>query len=118
MRFASRYLPRVIHPKEHIEAAVNGRFRASWGVFSFEEGMLVATNRRMIFLDHKPGYTNMQEFGYDVIIGMDFVTTGPFTAVTIQTKVGNFKLSYANAANVERLVRCVENRRIEKPWNR
>lgn len=115
MRFASRYLPHIIHQEEHIEAAINGRFRETSGLFSLEEGMLVATNFRLVFLDHKPGYTNMQEVGYDVITGVNFVTTGPFTAVTIQTKVGNFKLSYANPACVERFVHCIEDRRIERP---
>lgn len=113
MQFASHYLPRLIHEDEHIEAAVSGRYKEARSLFALEAGMLVATNKRVIFLDHKPGFTNFQELGYDVISGIKAVTTGPFTAITLQTKIGDFKLSYTRLDCVECFVGSIEQHRIE-----
>src|SRR5688572_4936138 len=67
LKFVGQYLPKVLHPDEHIEAVIYGRYHDGTGLWSLSEGWLVATDRRVIFIDHKPGYTNMDEMGFDAV---------------------------------------------------
>jgi hypothetical protein len=53
LKFASHYVHNVIHEDEHIMGVVYGRYRQD-GV-SLNEGMLIATDLKILFLDHKPG---------------------------------------------------------------
>ncbi|USN96974.1 MAG: PH domain-containing protein [Candidatus Nomurabacteria bacterium] len=112
-RFTSTYLPRVIHPDENIEAAVFGRMKESEGFFGFVEGLLVATDKRVIFIDHRPGYTTMDEVTYDVVSGVNISTTIFYSSVTLFTKVANYRLSFANKKSVQRFADYIESRRID-----
>lgn len=110
LKFNAHYLHRIIHPDEHIKAVVYGHYGTE---LIGTEGMLVATDRRVVFLDHKPGYTNMEEFSYDVISGVRFAQAGVFTSVTLHTKLGSFTIKYANANCARRFVSCIGTRRVE-----
>ncbi|MFA5003756.1 MAG: PH domain-containing protein [Candidatus Saccharimonadales bacterium] len=113
-KFASRYLPSVIHPNEHIKAAVYGRYREGAGLLSFTAGMLVATDRRIIFLDHKPGYTAMDEVTYQVVAGVKGNAAWPFAAVTLHTRMNDYTIRYANAHSVDKFTHYIEKRRLEE----
>lgn len=113
-KFVTTYLPRVIYGDEHIEAAVYGRFEEGLGLLMFEEGWLIATDHRVIFLDHKPGYTNMDELGYEAVIGVQKTSAGFFSSITLHTKQGNYTLRFANKHCVDKFMRHVEIRRLEK----
>jgi len=110
LRFSYRYLPQIIHEGEHIEAAVYGRYREGGGLLNFSEGMLVATSHRIIFLDHKPGYTTQDELGYDLVIGIRHSAAGPFSAVTVHTRIGDFTIRFCKHGQAERFVQYVETR--------
>lgn len=117
LKFASRYLPTVLRSDEHVQAAVYGRYRAGAGVLGWTEGMLVATDRRLLFLDHKPGYTATDELTYDIVSGVQKTTAGPFSALTLHTRIGNYTIRFANTACIDAFVRYVEERRLAaKPW--
>lgn len=109
-KFTSRYLPRVIHPDEHIEAAVYGRHKETEGVFGFIEGALVATDKRVIFINHQPGYTTMDEVGYDKVSGVNFSKAGPYASVTLFTKIANYTLSFTSPKCGQRLADYIETR--------
>lgn len=94
-KFAVRYLPKIIDPDEHVMAVIYGRYREKDGP-SFNEGLLVATDRRIIFLDHKPGYTKTDEIGYNVVSGVK-KTTALFSAVSLHTRIGDYNLRFVNA---------------------
>lgn len=112
-KFAAHYLYHVIHPDEHIMAVVYGRY-GSGGLFTrFNEGMLLATNRRVIFLDYKPGFLDMKEFTYEVVSGVERTTAAIFSAITLYTKIGDFTLRYANSYCVEQFMKYIELRRLE-----
>ena len=64
-----RYLPHIIHEGEHIQAAINGR-SATGSV------MLVATDKRVIYLDCKSFYTTSDEISYDVVAGVMYHVQG------------------------------------------
>jgi hypothetical protein len=110
-KFSSHYLPNVIHHDEHIQAVIYGRHTENSLLF-LEEAMLVATDHRVIFIDHKPGFTNTDEFSYDVISGVRFTQAGFFTSVTLHTKVGDFTLRYVNNRCAKNFVRYIEDKRL------
>lgn len=115
LRFTARYLPKVIHDDEHIEAAVFGRHKESEGLFGYIEGILVATDKRIIYLDHKPGFTTMDEIAYEVVSGVKKSTAGLYSSLTLFTKMGNYTVSFAKPANAERFADYIEQRRIDDP---
>lgn len=109
-KFASHYLPTVIHAGEHIEAAVYGRYKEDGGLLGYSAGMLIATNRRVIFLDHKPGYTSMDEITYDVVSGVKHTTTGLFSTLTLHTRVADYCIRFANAKGIKKFAEYIESR--------
>lgn len=108
-KFTTHYLPRVIHPDEHIQAAVYGRHTESEGIFGFIEGALIATNKRVIFLNHQPGYTTMDEVGYDKIFGVNFSRAGFYASVTLFTEIANYTLSFTSPKAAKKFTNYIEN---------
>jgi len=94
-------------------AAVFGRRKESEGFFGFVEGLLVATDKRVIFLDHRPGYTTMDEVSYDVVSGVNLSSTLLYASVILFTKISNYKLSFANHTSAQKFADYVETRVIE-----
>lgn len=113
LRFTGRYLPKVIHENEHIEAAVFGRHKESEGLFGLAEGILVATDMRIIYLDHEPGYATMDEVAYDVVSGVNVSTIGLHSSLTLFTKVANYTVSFAKLVCARRFADYIEKRRID-----
>lgn len=109
-RFSGIYLPEVIHEDEHIEAAMFGRHKELQGFFGAVEGMLVATDKRVLFIDHRPGYTTMDEFTYDVVSGVNMTKAIYNASVTLYTKVNNYRLSYVSKESAKKFVDYIENR--------
>lgn len=112
-KFNSRYLMEVIHEDEHIKGVVYGRYRENGGLLNWVDHMLVATDQRVISLNHKPGYTDMDEFTYDVVMGVESSTAGPFTAITLHTRLRDFSLRFVNAACAHTFMEYIESRRME-----
>jgi len=113
IKFASRYLPTVIHPDEHVMAAVYGRYDEGGGLLSLSAGMLVATEKRVIFLDHKPGFTSMDEITYDVVSGVKKVSSTLASTLTLHTRVGDYVIRFANASGSDKFIHYIETRRVE-----
>ena len=112
LKFAVKDLPSIIHKKEHINGVVYGRYGEKTGSLTLVEGMLVATDHRIIFVDHKPGYTSTDEITYDVVSGVK-KTTAVFSAVTLHTRIGDYTIRFANSRCAAIFVRYVEKRRLE-----
>lgn len=112
-KFTIRYLPEVIHEHEHIKGIVYGRYSENGGP-AFTEGVLVATDLRVVFVDHRPGYTKTDEFTYDVVSGVK-LSTALLSAVTLHTRLGDFTVRYASPKSAAIFVRYIEKRRLEKP---
>lgn len=111
--FTSNYLPRILHEDEHIRAAVFGRRKESEGFFGFVEGMLVATDERVIFLDHRPGYSTMDEVSYEKVSGVNLSTTLLYASVTLFTKIMNYRISFANHTSAKLFTDFIENKVIK-----
>lgn len=107
LKTESRHLPAIIHEDEHIGGVVYGQYEAG-------SGMLIATDHRIIFLDHKPLFVTMDELTYDVVSGVSSGTSGLLHEVTLHTRVSNYTMRYVNAHCADTFVHYIEKMRLEK----
>lgn len=112
-KFAARYVPKIIHDDEHIKAVVYGRYKEGEGMFGYSAGMLIATDRRVIFLDHKPGFTSMDELTYDAVVGVKELSSGLGSSVTLHTRMADFTIRFANTKGIRQFMEYVEKRRLD-----
>lgn len=113
-KFTSHYIPYVIGNKEHIKAVVFGRQREVEGFFGAVGGALVATDTRIVYIDHRPGYTAMDEISYGVVTGINVTQAGPYASLTLYTKIGDYHLSFAKPYCTMRFARYIEMRRVRE----
>ncbi len=91
MKLDTSYLPKIIHENEHIKGVIYGRIDKT-----IDSGMLVATDKRIIFLDCKPFYKNWDEITYEVVAGVKTTFIGPFAGVVLHTRVRDYTLRFVN----------------------
>jgi len=113
LRFTSRYLPKVIHAGETIDAAIFGHHKNKEGLLNYSEGILVATDQRVIYLDHRPGFTTMDEMTYEIISGINITEAGVGSSLTLFTKIGNYTISFARRASVQKFADYIEHKRVD-----
>ena len=100
-KLESYYLPKVIHPNEHIHGAVHGK--APDG-----SAMLVATDHRVLFVDKKFLFARTDEVTYDVIGGVTMSSVGPLATVTLHTRLGDFSIRTMNIKAAQVFVDYIE----------
>jgi hypothetical protein len=107
-RFGSKYLPKIIHPDEYIGGIVYG--------FN-EEGsvMLVATDRRVVFLNKKPLFFNEEEMTYDIVGGVSFGHAGLASTIILHTRMRDYKIKTLNEKCAFGFMKFVESRCLEHP---
>lgn len=110
LKMEFRHLPEVIHPDEHIEAVI-------YGIRDTFSAILVATDRRVIYLERKPFYSMMDEVTYELVAGIGHNIAGSRASVTLHTRVGNYTLRYVNRRPAEKFINYIEKRRVEHPNN-
>lgn len=111
MKFSVRYLHHIVHEDEHIKAIVYGRYQDKDTKFNWNEGLLLATDKRVMFVDHKPGYTMVDELTYDIVSGVT-VTKALFSAVILHTRMGDYEVRFVNDRCAEIFSHYVEIRRL------
>jgi hypothetical protein len=102
----SRYLPKIIHPEEHIKGIVYGKHKDGFA-------MLVATDLRAIFLDKKPLFTNEDEITYYVVSGVNFGQAGLYATVTLHTRVKDYSIRTLNRKCARGFVEYIETHCLE-----
>jgi len=107
MRLESRYLPHIIHPDEHIGGAIGGYNDNGFA-------MLVATDRRIIFLDKKPLFIEEDEVTYNVVSGVKFTHAGFGSIVTLHTRIKDYALRTLNQKAALNFVEYIESRSLER----
>lgn len=113
LKFASRHLARVLYEDEHVRGAVYGRYASGSGWLTWTEGMLVATDRRILFIDRKPGYEALDELSYDIVSGVQKSYAWPFSAITLHTRIGDYSIRFANQKCIDAFIHYVGVRRLE-----
>lgn len=101
-----RALLQVIHEDEHIGGIVYGRY---------SEGLawLIATDKRVIFMDKKPLFATTDEITYDIVTGTKMSRAGFFTSVTLHTRVTDYSIRFVKSKCAKIFVRYIESRRLE-----
>ena len=107
LKSESRYLPHVIHETEHIYGVVYGQHHSS-------SAMLVATDRRILYLDKKPMVTLIDEVTYDVVSGIELDIHTLFATVRLHTAVTNYEIKYANIHCADKFTSFIEQQRVDK----
>ena len=102
----SRYVAKVLHNDEHIGGVVYGRYENG-------SGKLVATDKRVLFLDKKQFFTADEEVSYAVVSGIKISRSGIITSLTLHTRVKDFSLRYVNQACALGFKKYVESRSLE-----
>jgi len=107
MKAESRYLPKILHNNEHIEAVIYGQHNAS-------SAMLAATDERIIYLDKKPMVEMFDEVSYEVVSGIEFDIHLFFASVVLHTPVKNYDFKFVNLRCAEKFARHIEKQRLER----
>ncbi len=107
LKFETKHLPSIIHEKEHIGGVV-------YGLSENGSAMIVATNLRVVYLDHKFMYHKKDELSYDIVGGVSINEQGGHSGIVLHTRAGDFKLRYVNTKAAKRFVKFIEKRQIEK----
>jgi general stress protein 26 len=102
----SKVLRKMLHDDELIKGVVYGKYTGglAW---------LIATNKRIIFIDRKPFFTTTDELSYDIVAGVKMNSAGAFCSVILHTRMGDYTISYANPHSAEVFVRYIEEKRLE-----
>lgn len=100
------YLPHVIHPNESIEGIVYG-FRGSDFVY------LVATDRRIVYINKMPLFSTEQELSYENVAGVRLEHAFMGVAVTLLTKTEDFHILTFNKASAQTFADYIETRCLE-----
>lgn len=104
MKLETDHLPELIHNDEHIKGVVYGRLEKT-----LDSVMLVATDKRILFVDYKPFFKNSDEITYEVVAGIKMTTIGPFAGVVLHTRVQEYGLRFVNIHCANVFVDYIEN---------
>ena len=92
LKLETRKLPQIIHEDEEIGGIAYGRTTGD----KVGSAMLIATNKRILFLDAKPFFTTSDEIAYRVVSGVKINSVGPFSSVTLHTRIRDYGLRFVN----------------------
>lgn len=106
LKAESRYLPFILQDDEHIGGVV-------YGLSEVGSVMLIATDKRVIYLDRKMLFTVLDEFPYDVITGLRISMQGPFSNLTLHTRNKDYILRYVRLNCARIFEYYLETKRIE-----
>lgn len=104
----SKELPHILHKDEHIGGVIYGRGEGN------NSAMLVATDRRVLFLDNQFLFKTADELSYDIVSGVTSSTAGPLTSVILHTRIADYALRYVNANCAKTFIKYIENMSLEK----
>jgi nitroimidazol reductase NimA-like FMN-containing flavoprotein (pyridoxamine 5'-phosphate oxidase superfamily) len=105
MKMETDRLPSIIHPDEHIGGVVYGRTTGE----KIGSAMLIATDKRIIFLDVKPFFVTFDEVSYDVVAGIQDTNAGPFAGIILHTRVRDYGLRFVNKRCASTFVEYIES---------
>jgi hypothetical protein len=108
-------LAKVLASDETIEGIIYGRYHRSNGLPG--RGVLAATDRRLIFIDHKPLSLNASEISYYVISGISHGTTGMVSIVVLNTRMGDMQFRTFNPRTPNSFVHAIESHIFQQPAN-
>lgn len=103
----ARYLPQLIHPNENIEGVMYGRSKNGFA-------MILATSKRIIFLDKKPFFINEDELTYDIVSGISYGSALFGMTVMVHTRIKDYTFQTYNKRCARGFVVAIEAHTIER----
>ena len=107
LKAESRYLPKILHTDERVEAVIYGQHGSS-------SAMMVATDERIIYLDKKQMVELFDEVSYEVVSGIEFDIHLIFASVVLHTPVKNYNFRFVNLHCAEKFARLIETQKLER----
>lgn len=74
--------------------------------------MVVATDKRVLYLDRKPLFKKVDELTYEVVSGVSHNLQGQFAGVVLHTRLGDYTLRFVNKIMASRFVKFIERQQI------
>lgn len=105
----SRHLPNVIHPNETITGVVYGLSRDGFV-------MMIATDKRILYIDKKPFFVNEDEVTFDVVSGITHGHAGIGSTVTLHTRIRDYQIKTFNEHCAHGFVEAVEASCVENSY--
>ncbi len=105
LRAECRFLPSIIYHDEKIGAAVYGLGPDGWC-------LVVATDKRVIYLDKKPFFVTKDILTYDIVSGVTSNQLGMFASVTLLTRGKQYALRFVNTSAAATFTQYIESRRL------
>lgn len=105
LRGELRRLPSIIQKGETIGGIVYGRTDTG-------PALLVATDKRVVYVDNKIFYDRSDEINYDVVSGVSLNKQGRYSGVVLHTRLGDFKFKFVRTIMAQRFVRYIEQRQL------
>lgn len=102
----AHYLPRIIHPDENIVGVIYGHSKNGFA-------MILATDKRIIFLDKKPFFVIEDEITYSVVSGVSHGQAGIGSTVILHTRIKDYKFQTLNERCARGFVAAIEQRCVE-----
>ncbi len=101
LKSETRELPKIIAEDEPIYGCI-------YGQYSGGSAMMVATDRRVIFLDKKPLHLMLEEMSFDKIIDIGADWQPLFSKVVINARADKYVFRYVNTNCARKFVRFLE----------
>ncbi len=102
----SRHLPKMIHAGENIVGVVYGMSKDGFV-------MMLATDKRILFIDKKPFFVNEDEITFDVVSGITHGHAGIGSTVTLHTRIRDYQIKTLNERCAHGFVMAVETKCVE-----
>lgn len=107
----ARHLPAIIKEDEHIHGVVYGRTKNG-------SAMIVATDKRVLYLDHRVLFSKSDELSYEVVSGVSHNEQAGYAGIVLHTRLGDFRLKFVNLTCAKRFVKYIEKRQIVTEHNK
>lgn len=105
----SRHLPKVIHANENITGVVYGMSKDGFV-------MMIATDKRILYIDKKPFFVNEDEVTFDVVSGITHGHAGIGSTVTLHTRIRDYQIKTLNERCAHGFVEAVEASCVENSY--
>lgn len=101
-----RGIPAVLHDSEHVKGVIYGHHDAG-------QAALVVTDHRILFIDNKPFFKNIEELPFSVVGGITYGKAGLSATVTLHTPVNDYRIRTTNWTSAKHFIDFIESKCLE-----
>jgi general stress protein 26 len=101
MKMEGRFAHLHIGEDEHVKGVVYGQGGSG-------SAMLIATDKRVVYLDQKPFFSVSDHLGYEAISGVEISQTIGFAHVLLHSRAGDYNIRFANINCARKFVEYID----------